>query len=57
MVKLLLMSLIIANVAIPGYFANMRQPKLAFKRTVWSMVAFNFVYLIILIFIYPRIES
>ena len=57
MVKALLMSLIIAHVAIPAYFAKSKNPRMGVKRMVTWMVVFNFFYMLALLYVYPRLEG
>ena len=57
MVKVLLLSLIVAHVVIPAYFAGGKNPRLSFKRMVTAMFVFNLFYLLGLLYIYPRLDG
>lgn len=57
MVKLLLMSLIIANVAIPAKMAGTKNPRKGLRRTVVGMLMFNAFYLFFLVFMYHRMSG
>lgn len=55
MAKLILMSVLFATIAIPMRAASIRKPKRAFRKMLlWSLV-FNFSYMILLLYIYPRV--
>ncbi len=55
MKKLLLMSVLIANVAIPIWAAKQPNPRAALKGALIALLAFNVVYAVVLIVIYPHL--
>jgi hypothetical protein len=57
MLKLLLMSLLIANVAIPAKMAGNKHPRVGLRRTLLGMIMFNAFYLFFLVFIYHRMSG
>ena len=55
MAKLILISILIATIAIPMRAAAIQKPKRAFRKLLlWSLV-FNFTYMILLLYVYPRV--
>ncbi|MCC6811042.1 MAG: hypothetical protein IT381_26670 [Deltaproteobacteria bacterium] len=57
MVKLLLMSLLIANIALPARFASSKNARVGLRRTVAWMVMFNGFYLFFLVVLYHRMSG
>jgi hypothetical protein len=57
MVKLFLMSLLIANVAIPARMASAKNPRAGLRRTVIGMAMFNAFYLFFLVFLYHHMSG
>lgn len=55
MAKLLLMSVVLATVTIPAVTARDALPRRALRRTVLALLAFNVVYAVLVIFVYPKI--
>ena len=55
MSKLLLMSVVLATAVIPTVYSKVSSARMGLKRTIVAMLAFNFVYMLAVIFIYPRI--
>lgn len=53
--KLLLVSILFANVAIPIWAARERNPGRGLKKVIVSMLLFDLVYLAALVAIYPRL--
>jgi hypothetical protein len=53
--KLIMMSLLIATVAIPMRHAGSARPKVALKRAVVEFCWFNLFYVLALVFLVPRI--
>jgi hypothetical protein len=56
MQKVILISILFANVVIPLLAARERSAKRGLKKTLVYMVAFNVIYLLALMFIYPRLQ-
>jgi hypothetical protein len=54
MAKALLMSLLIANIAIPAKLAGTKNARVGLRRVVIGMVMFNAFYLFFLTFLYHR---
>jgi hypothetical protein len=57
MKKLLLLSILVATVAIPMIAATDRSAIRGLRRTVLWMAAFNLCYLIAIIYVWPRLPS
>ena len=57
MQKLLLMSLLIANVVIPLRTATNTSPTRGLRRMVFSMLAFNLFYVFAIIYVLPRLPA
>jgi hypothetical protein len=57
MEKILLLSLLVANVALPLAFATDPEPNRGLRRTVSTILLYNCVYLLALIFIYPQLAD
>jgi hypothetical protein len=55
MQKLLLVSLLIATVALPMWAARARSARLGLRRAVFWMLAFNILYLLAVRLVYPRL--
>jgi hypothetical protein len=55
MQKFLLISLLVATIAIPMRAAKLASPTRGLRKTVVGLVIFNVVYLFFLRFIYPRL--
>jgi hypothetical protein len=55
MAKLLLLSILIAPIAIPARAAQSKNPRVGLKKTLVRMTIFNAVYLFAIIYIYFRI--
>jgi hypothetical protein len=55
MKKILLLSIIIAAIAIPARAARIKDPRRGFKKMVVQTALFNVFYLIVLIFIWGRL--
>jgi len=53
--KLVLVSVLIATIAIPMRAARITRPKPAFRKLVLWTLVFNFTYLILLLYVYPRV--
>jgi hypothetical protein len=53
--KLILMSLLVATVALPVRASRQRNPRLALKRSLVYLFGFNFVYLFLILYVYPRL--
>ncbi len=57
MAKLLLLSILVATVAVPMVAAADSSARRGFKRTIVWMVAFNAFYLIAIMYVYPRLPQ
>ena len=57
MQKALLLSVLVATIAIPMVAAGSRHPKRGVRTTIVWMAAFNLFYLIGVIYILPRLPS
>jgi hypothetical protein len=57
MQKLILLSLLFANVAIPMVFAGDPDGRRGVRRTVTSILVTNCIYLLTLIFVYPQLAE
>ena len=57
MQKLLLMSVLIANVVIPLWTATNTSPTRGFRRMVFSMLVFNLLYVFAIIYVLPRLPG
>ena len=55
MQKLILISIVLANVAIPIWASRERGARRGLKKMLVAMVLFNLAYLLALIVIYPRL--
>jgi len=56
MQKILLLSVVLTVVGVPIYFGQREaDPRLALKKTIWTLSLFNAFYLFALLFIYPRL--
>ncbi len=55
MQKLILLSIVLANVAIPIWASRERGARRGLKKMLIAMIVFNVVYLLALIVIYPRL--
>ena len=55
MAKLLLLSVIIAMIAIPVLTARDRNPSRGFKKTMYLVLIFNLFYWLAVRFVYPRL--
>jgi hypothetical protein len=53
--KLVLLSVIIASIAIPVFAARDANAMRSFKKTVALILAFNMLYVFLVRFIYPRL--
>ena len=53
--KLILMSVLVATVAVPALAARRRGARAGLGRLVWWALAFNVFYLLAVRFIYPRV--
>lgn len=53
--KLLLVSILFANIAIPIWAAHDRRPRRGLKKVLVSMLLFDLAYLAALLVIYPRL--
>jgi hypothetical protein len=53
--KLLLMSVLLATAVIPAIGAHDPRAKRGLRRTVTRMLLFNALYLLAVVFVYPRI--
>jgi hypothetical protein len=53
--KLLLVSILIATIAIPIAAARAGRPRVGLRKAVFWLLAFNLFYLFVVRFIYPRI--
>lgn len=55
MAKFLLMSVVLATVAIPAVTARDPMPRRGLRRTIVGLMAFNVLYAFLVIFVYPQI--
>lgn len=55
MSKLILLSVLVAMVALPAWAARERHPRRALKRAVLLMVAFNLAYAFAVLVLVPRL--
>lgn len=55
MSKLILLSVLMAMVALPAWAARERNPRRAFKKVVLLMVAFNLAYAFAVLVLVPRL--
>jgi hypothetical protein len=55
MAKLLLLSIIIASIALPAKAAKERSPNVGLKKTVIYLAVFNLLYILALRFIYMHL--
>ena len=53
--KLVMLSVLIMNIAIPTRFAADPDPRRGLKRTIFYCAAFNFLYVLSLIYVVPRL--
>jgi hypothetical protein len=56
MAKLILMSIIFATVLVPATAAKVSNPKVALQRCVLGMLISNLVYLIAVLYLFPRLQ-
>jgi hypothetical protein len=57
MAKLILMSVVFATTLIPAACARDVAPRRGLKRAVLGMLAFNLVFALLVIFVYPRLDQ
>ncbi len=57
MQKAILLSILVAYVLIPALFARDPNAKRGLRRCLWGIVSFNILYLLALLFIYPRLDG
>jgi hypothetical protein len=55
--KVLLISILLATIAIPTWAANEANPRLALKKALLYSVIFNVFYWLLLLFVYPRLPD
>lgn len=55
MAKLILISILFATVAVPMRAASDSSPTRGLRRAVGLLVCFNLLYLILVVFVYPRL--
>ena len=55
MQKLILVSILFANVAIPLWAARERNARRGLKKALFAMFVFDVVYMLAVMFIYPRL--
>ena len=55
MAKLLLVSVLIASVAIPALAARDPDPRRGLKRALWQTLLFDTLYALAVLYVYPRI--
>jgi hypothetical protein len=55
MAKLLLLSIIFANIALPVRAAGSKNPRLGLRKTLIHMAVFNFLYIFSVLYVYPRL--
>ena len=55
MAKLLLLSILIAPIAIPAKLAKLKNPRVGLKKTLTQMAIFHAVYLFSVMYIYSRL--
>jgi hypothetical protein len=53
--KFILASILFAHVALPLWAARDRSPRRGLKKVLLSMLVFNAVYLVALLFVFPRV--
>ena len=53
MEKALLLSVLVANVALPAFFSRDPQPRRGLRRALTSVVVFDVLYLLGLLFVHP----
>ena len=56
MKKIILISILLATIAIPTRMANEPNPRLALKKALLYSVLFNVVYWLLLLLVYPRLD-
>lgn len=54
---LLLLSIVLAAVALPVLGARDPDPRRGLRRTLFRLLAFHFVYLVSVLFIWPRLAA
>jgi hypothetical protein len=55
MAKLLLLSVIFANIALPARAAREKNPRVGFRKMVRWLITFNFFYVLSLCYVYTRL--
>ena len=55
MAKLLLVSILVATVAIPALAARARSPRVGLRRALYGTLAFDALYLLVARFVLPRL--
>ena len=55
MQKLILVSILFANVAIPLWAARERNARRGLKKALFAMLVFDVAYLVAVLFLYPRL--
>lgn len=55
MAKLLLLSILIAPIVIGAKAANLKNPRIGFKKAMIWLCVFNFIYLLAIVFIYAHL--
>lgn len=55
MQKIILISILAMTVALPAAAAREPRPFLALRRAVWWMLAANLLYVLTVMFVYPRL--
>ncbi len=55
--KYLLLSILVANIVLPLLFAGDPVPRRGLRRTIGTVVAFNVLYVIALVFIFPKLSQ
>ncbi len=57
MQKMLLLSILVANIVLPLWFAADPSPRRGARRTIGAVFSFNVLYLLALLFIYPQLAD
>ena len=55
MAKLILLSVIFANIALPARAANIKNPRKGLRKTLLHMAVFNFIYIFSVLYLYGRV--
>ena len=55
MQKVLLISILVANVILPIWASKDRMPKRGLQKTVATLLAFDAIYLFAVLFVFPRL--